>query len=154
MFKSILFWLAGEVSWLAVEVLSPCWKDFWNKVSLLLQDLGSLRFWIVQKYLWHKNVCFCQTFCSHRHWSQVKSLIKRICKTKHRHSYLEHVSHSVINIYIFHGFDIFQHSSSFLTFEPWISLSLKVIKTNLDRQETKYVYFMSKISKYILKCIK
>ena len=30
-FKSLLFWLAGEVSWLAVEVLSPCRnksKDF------------------------------------------------------------------------------------------------------------------------------
>ena len=26
LFKSLLFWLAGEVSWLAVEVLSPCWK--------------------------------------------------------------------------------------------------------------------------------
>ena len=24
LFKSLLFWLAGEVSWLAVEVLSPC----------------------------------------------------------------------------------------------------------------------------------
>ena len=43
LFKSLLFWLAGEVSWLAVEVLSPCQnksKDFWNRVSLLLQDLG------------------------------------------------------------------------------------------------------------------
>ena len=26
LFKSLLFWLAGEVSWLAVEVLSPCQK--------------------------------------------------------------------------------------------------------------------------------
>ena len=26
LFKSLLFWLAGEVSWLAVEVLSPCRK--------------------------------------------------------------------------------------------------------------------------------
>ena len=25
-FKSLLFWLAGEVNWLAVEVLSPCQK--------------------------------------------------------------------------------------------------------------------------------
>ena len=26
LFKSLLFWLAGEVSWLALEVLSPCRK--------------------------------------------------------------------------------------------------------------------------------
>ena len=26
LFKSLLFWLAGEVNWLAVEVLSPCQK--------------------------------------------------------------------------------------------------------------------------------
>ena len=26
LFKSLLFWLAGEVSWLAIEVLSPCQK--------------------------------------------------------------------------------------------------------------------------------
>ena len=26
LFKSLLFWLAEEVSWLAVEVLSPCQK--------------------------------------------------------------------------------------------------------------------------------
>ena len=26
LFKSLLFWLAGDVSWLAVEVLSPCLK--------------------------------------------------------------------------------------------------------------------------------
>jgi len=26
LFKSLLFWLAGVVSWLAVEVLSPCQK--------------------------------------------------------------------------------------------------------------------------------
>ena len=26
LFKSLLFWLAGEVSWLAVEGLSPCQK--------------------------------------------------------------------------------------------------------------------------------
>ena len=26
LFKSLLFWLAGDVSWLAVEVLSPCQK--------------------------------------------------------------------------------------------------------------------------------
>ena len=42
MFKSLLFWLAGEVTWLAVEVLSPCQnksKDFLSKVSLFLQNL-------------------------------------------------------------------------------------------------------------------
>ena len=26
LFKSLLFWLAGEVSWLAAKVLSPCQK--------------------------------------------------------------------------------------------------------------------------------
>ena len=26
LFKSLLFWLAGEMSWLAVEVRSPCQK--------------------------------------------------------------------------------------------------------------------------------
>ena len=26
LFKALIFWLAGEVNWLAVEVLSPCQK--------------------------------------------------------------------------------------------------------------------------------
>ena len=39
LFISRLFWLAGEVSWLAEEVLSPCQnkrQDIWNKISLEL----------------------------------------------------------------------------------------------------------------------
>ena len=42
LFKSLLFWLAREVSWLALEVLNVENKsqDFLNKISLLLQDLA------------------------------------------------------------------------------------------------------------------
>ena len=38
MFKSLLFWLAWEVSWLAIEVLSPCWKQ---KSRFLEQNFSS-----------------------------------------------------------------------------------------------------------------
>jgi len=37
LFKSLLFWLAGEVSWLAVEVISPCKKI---KVRFLKQSIA------------------------------------------------------------------------------------------------------------------
>ena len=37
LFKSLLFWLPGEVSWLAVEVLSPCQKQ---KLRFLKQSIA------------------------------------------------------------------------------------------------------------------
>ena len=85
MFKSLLFWLAGEVSWLAVEVLSSCEnksQDFWNKISLLLQDL------------------VCNTVSSHTPSPELKSYYKNLnfseSSEKFRASLLMRVVHPSI----------------------------------------------------------